>query len=602
MSRWLSGKRAGALAFLVIAALVIGGLGWVTRAALKLEEEQAHASAAADRAAKMRLALWRLDSRLFSDLVTEAGRPFSSYTYSKRDPLIELGADEAKSAGTRFILELVSLNGGDAAPWLGRHFLLAPESKWRADISFSWFVGRLGVVGSTPAGVKRTLSEVPLIAELVQGGALRKLLNRVELESAPAANERFGLASPRTNSAQPPAQQGLDPDTTLRLNQAQAARARPPFGNNSPTEVGKKQGEIRVAAVLRPLIPEWTGSGKEHQLVVGRLLDLGDATAYELAIVDWDRLQSYLTNEVGDLLPKASFLPIVNGATPSPERAMAAIPVELELPSALPVIGGWTPLRAGLSLAWAAALVALAAVGLGGWSLLEIAERRSRFVSAVTHELRTPLTTLRLYLDMLAGGMVRDEQRAEYLATLNVEADRLNRLVGNVLDFSRLENQRPRLEVAAVKLADVLGQVRLDWGERCRLANKELVIDDQTGDGFTFMTDVQVVKQILGNLIDNACKYSRDAADPRIWVRAHQKDGELLVDVEDKGPGVSAGDARAIFRPFRRGRRDDIATSGVGLGLALSRRWAELLGGRLLLVSESGGACFRLVVGTLRVP
>src|SRR5580704_503375 len=105
----------------------------------------------------------------------------------------------------------------------------------------------------------------------------------------------------------------------------------------------------------------------------------------------------------------------------------------------------WTPLRVGLVMAWAAALLALLVVGLGGWSLLDLSERRFRFVSAVTHELRTPLTTLRLYLDMLAGGLIHDEmQKKEYLQTLNGEADRLNRLVGNVLDFSCLENQKPR--------------------------------------------------------------------------------------------------------------------------------------------------------------
>src|SRR5205823_10671850 len=100
----------------------------------------------------------------------------------------------------------------------------------------------------------------------------------------------------------------------------------------------------------------------------------------------------------------------------------------------------------GLALAWTAALVALLAVCLGGWSLLDLSERRIRFVSAVTHELRTPLTTLRLYLDMLTGGLVKDpRQKEEYLQTLHAESERLHRLVANVLDFSRLENQRPRL-------------------------------------------------------------------------------------------------------------------------------------------------------------
>src|SRR4030095_10153530 len=116
---------------------------------------------------------------------------------------------------------------------------------------------------------------------------------------------------------------------------------------------------------------------------------------------------------------------------------------------------GWTPLRFGLTLSWVAAMVALLAVGLGGWSLLELSARRIRFVSAVTHELRTPLTTLRLYLDMLTGGLVKEEkQKEKSLQTRPSETERLTRLVGNVLDFSRLENHRPRLEKAEVTVAE----------------------------------------------------------------------------------------------------------------------------------------------------
>jgi signal transduction histidine kinase len=258
---------------------------------------------------------------------------------------------------------------------------------------------------------------------------------------------------------------------------------------------------------------------------------------------------------------------------------------------------GWTPLRAGLSLAWAAALVALLAVGLGGWSLIDLSERRIRFVSAVTHELRTPLTTLRLYLDMLTGGLVREEgQRQEYLRTLHAEADRLNRLVGNVLDFSRLENQRPRLARTRVAVADLLAQVRGGWQGRCQDAGKELVVEDAEGGAALVYTDAELVQQVLGNLIDNACKYSRDAADPHLWLRARREGGRLVLEVEDRGPGVAPRERRAIFRPFRRGRGVDATAGGVGLGLALARRWARLLGGRLTLQPgrDGSGACFRL--------
>ena len=81
---------------------------------------------------------------------------------------------------------------------------------------------------------------------------------------------------------------------------------------------------------------------------------------------------------------------------------MTFLPVQLDPgPRTWGLVRTWPPLRIGLLLAWIAAIFALAVVGLGGWSLIDLSERRFRFVSAVTHELRTPLTTLRLYLDML---------------------------------------------------------------------------------------------------------------------------------------------------------------------------------------------------------
>jgi signal transduction histidine kinase len=104
------------------------------------------------------------------------------------------------------------------------------------------------------------------------------------------------------------------------------------------------------------------------------------------------------------------------------------------------------------------------------------------------------------------------------------------------------------------------------------------------------------VQQVLGNLIDNACKYSRGSEDRRLWVRARAEKERVLFEVEDRGPGVSASDRRSIFRPFRRGRGADVTAGGVGLGLALAQRWTRLLDGRLTLQSTptEGGACFRL--------
>jgi signal transduction histidine kinase len=357
-----------------------------------------------------------------------------------------------------------------------------------------------------------------------------------------------------------------------------------------------------VTVSMSPMVGLWlpTASGGDR-LVVMRLVRLEEKEVCQGIVLDADKLGELLGEEVQDLFPGSR---VRAARDPAPEqlpRTMTSLPLYLQTDDPpTPEDPGWTPLRAGLCLAWAAALVALLAVGLGGWSLLGLSERRIRFVSAVTHELRTPLTSLQLYLDMLLGGLVRDEkQRTEYLQTLHAETDRLTRLVGNVLDFSRLENHRPQLRMGGVRVAVFLEQVREAWALRCTVGGKELLVENACPAEMEVNTDSGLLQQVLGNLLDNACKYSREAEDRRLWLRARPESGRVVFEVEDRGPGVPPGERRSIFRAFRRGRRTDAATGGVGLGLALARRWSHLLGGKLRLASPAeGGACFRVEMKT----
>jgi signal transduction histidine kinase len=110
-------------------------------------------------------------------------------------------------------------------------------------------------------------------------------------------------------------------------------------------------------------------------------------------------------------------------------------------------------------------------------------------------------------------------------------------------------------------------------------------------------TDAAMVQQIVGNLIDNARKYTRDAEDKRIWVWARPGAGNgVVLEVEDRGAGVPAGERKSIFKPFRRGEQADSKAGGAGLGLALAKSWAEVLGAALTYRPADGGtgACFRL--------
>lgn len=355
-----------------------------------------------------------------------------------------------------------------------------------------------------------------------------------------------------------------------------------------------------ISIHLGSMRPHWIAAADGSEtLVLARAAKLDDRTVYQCVVLDWPKLQQVLKEQVGDLFPEARLVPVKDATEVSPDRAMTALPVQLdpgaasELPPA-----GWTPLRIGLALAWVAALIAFAAVGFSGWSLLDLAERRIRFVSAVTHELRTPLTSLRLYLDLLMSGMIHDEaKRQEYLNTLATESDRLHRLIDNVLDFAKLEKRARNGDLKSVAVSELAEQLRATWAERVAADGKELVVVSTLPADATVCTDAAMVGQIVGNLIDNARKYTRDATDARIWLWVKPGgSGRVVFEVEDRGAGVAANERKTIFKPFRRGENADTTAGGAGLGLALAKQWAEVLGGTLTYRPAEGapGACFRL--------
>jgi signal transduction histidine kinase len=349
---------------------------------------------------------------------------------------------------------------------------------------------------------------------------------------------------------------------------------------------------------LGPMRPVWLKAPSgERELVLVRAARLETKTVFQGVLLDWPRLQAVLTEEVRPQLPDAKLEPVTDTAEPS-ERRMTALPAVLDPgPEPTPPPTGWTPLRIGLTLGWVAALLALAAVGFVGWTLIDLSERRIRFVSAVTHELRTPLTALRLSTDLLASGMIADEDhQKQYLRTMGHESERLNTLIENVLDFAKLEKRTVQAHRVPVPIIDLLESVKTTWADRLAGEGRELVVLSTLPPEQIVSTDARIAAQILGNLIDNARKYTREAEEKRIWLWARPGGpNRVVLEVEDRGPGVAASECGSIFRPFRRGQNVS-ATGGAGLGLALAKQWADLLGGAIAYRPADGGvgACFRL--------
>jgi len=354
-----------------------------------------------------------------------------------------------------------------------------------------------------------------------------------------------------------------------------------------------------VAVHIGPMRPRWiVDDSGAHHLFLLRSVNLGTRIIYQGVVVDWPKLSAALKTEIADVYPDAELQPALASDEPVHERTMTALPVRLDTGanSAL-VAEGWSPLRTGLVIAWAAALLAIAAVSFGGRAVVSMSERRIRFASAVTHELRTPLTAMQLHLDLLNSGLVRDDERkAEFLATISSEAQRLNQLVENVLAFAKLEKRSARTQAKWVPVESIRQTIAQTWTKRLAADGFELVVNSMASLSGEVRIDPRVLEQVLGNLIDNARKYAKSATDRRIWLWIKPTAvRRIAFEVEDRGPGIPPAERRSIFQSFRRGS-SSTDTGGAGLGLSLAKQWAELFGGTLSYLPADGGtgACFRL--------
>jgi len=348
-------------------------------------------------------------------------------------------------------------------------------------------------------------------------------------------------------------------------------------GNVNAANPQMLTGDVREG-ILSPL---WLGEA----LLLARRVVAEGAVHVQGCWLDWPSLREQLTESVRDLLPSARLERVLPKSDSGQEHMLAALPVRL-VPGSLPLDAERSPSLTGASLlvAWACVLVAAAAVAVLLRGVVTLSERRGAFVSAVTHELRTPLTTLRMYAEMLAEGMVPDEdKRRTYLGTLRAEADRLGHLVENVLAYARLEKGRQRRHLEAVRLGALLERVQSRLADRARHAGMRLAVEaEPEALSLEVRADTSAVEQILFNLVDNACKYAASASEPVIHIEASRDGKSAVLAVRDHGPGISEKDARTIFLPFRKSARDAANSApGVGLGLALSRRLARAMGGDL---------------------
>lgn len=217
------------------------------------------------------------------------------------------------------------------------------------------------------------------------------------------------------------------------------------------------------------------------------------------------------------------------------------------------------------------------------------AERlRNTLLSSVSHDLRTPLAAVTGAATSLLDGEGRLDADAQHelLETIRDESERLNRMVGDILDVTRLESGSLALKKEWVPLEEIVGSAlaRLET----RLKGRELKTS-LPAEVLLAPLDPTLAEQLLVNLLENAAKYTPQGSPIQITVRREGQ--ETVVEVADRGPGIPRGEEERIFERFHRAAGKG---SGIGLGLTVCRAIAKAHGGRIQAENrEGGGAVFR---------
>ncbi|ADO75177.1 Sensor protein [Stigmatella aurantiaca DW4/3-1] len=218
--------------------------------------------------------------------------------------------------------------------------------------------------------------------------------------------------------------------------------------------------------------------------------------------------------------------------------------------------------------------------------------RHLQFLAGVAHDLRTPLNTLKLSTELLlrAPTPPPPEKLRESLLRISAQLDRLNRMVGDLLDQTRIEAGNLELRLEDTDLCTLVREV----AELHRPLSQQHQIELTVPDGpVPVRGDPTRLIQVLTNLLSNAIKYSPLGGRVRVLIEQSQE--EVLLSVSDEGVGIPPGEYERIFAPFKRSASASAELPGIGLGLSVSRRIVRAHGGNIEVVSQEGaGSTFRV--------
>jgi two-component system phosphate regulon sensor histidine kinase PhoR len=216
-----------------------------------------------------------------------------------------------------------------------------------------------------------------------------------------------------------------------------------------------------------------------------------------------------------------------------------------------------------------------------------IQKRNAEFVSAVSHEMKTPLAGIKAYVEMLADGEAEDEEtREEFLHVINTQADRLRRLIDNMLNVARIESGVLQVKKTPSSLNELLEEA-LNIVKPSAEEKQIELLSDLSPMYLNVLVDRDQMLQTAINLLSNAIKYTHCGGRVRLQSRLVDQHAEF--DVEDTGVGLSPEDCEKVFEKFYRVQKDSQMAAGTGLGLPLARHIVEAVhGGRLTVRSTLG--------------
>jgi two-component system, OmpR family, phosphate regulon sensor histidine kinase PhoR len=224
----------------------------------------------------------------------------------------------------------------------------------------------------------------------------------------------------------------------------------------------------------------------------------------------------------------------------------------------------------------------------------EVAQMKNEFVSNVSHELRTPLASIKAYVEMLLDGEANDEKTArEFHEVIQSEANRLSRLIDNILSISRIESGLVQVNRQPQSLTVILKEAIEVIAPQAR-SKRISVVEKLTPVFYQTVADRDMLYQAVLNLLSNAVKYTPEGGTIAIETLVDEAAGNVVTRISDSGVGIPPKDLPLVFDKFYRSEANNHMAKGTGLGLSLVKHIIETVHkGRLFVQSEVGkGSCF----------